>query len=103
MLMALIAAGVAAVCFLMRLTERHDRRSLELMGRSAGSALQTIGTMRQRSLMYLWQPAPFAVFCFVGLAIVAPLYVYGGEMENFALFIIHPDLLPLLASAIPLL
>ena len=99
MLMTLIAAGVAAVCFLMRLTERHDRRSLELMGRSAGSALQTIGTMRQRSLMYLWQPAPFAVFCFVGLAIVAPLYVYGGEMMIRALLFSLPAFSLLVASA----
>ncbi len=99
MLMTLIAAGVAGICFLMRLTERHDRRSLELMGRGADSTLQTIGAMRQRSLMYLWQPAPFAVFCFVALAIVAPLYVYGGEMLIRALLFSLPAFSLLVAGS----
>jgi DnaJ domain len=99
MLMTLIAAGVAAICFLMRLTERHDRRSLELMGRGADSTLQTLGAMRQRSLMYLWQPAPFAVFCFLALAIVAPLYVYGGEMLIRALLFSLPAFSLLVAGA----
>ncbi|TMB69624.1 MAG: hypothetical protein E6J43_03920 [Chloroflexi bacterium] len=99
MLMTLIAAGVAAICFLMRLTERQDRRSLELMGRGAGTTLQTIGTMRQRSLMYLWQPAPFAVVCFIALAIVAPLYVYGGEMLIRALLFSLPAFSLLVAGA----
>src|SRR5437773_3503750 len=99
MLMTLIAAGVAGICFLMRLTERQDRRSLELMGRGTDTTLQTIGAMRQRSLMYLWQPAPFAAVCFIALAIVAPLYVYVGEMLIRALLFSLPAFSLLVAGA----
>jgi len=99
MLMTLIAAGVAGICFLMRITERQDRRSLELMGRGADTTLRTIRTMRRRSLMYLWQPAPFAVVSFVGLAIVAPLYVYGGEMLIRVLLFSLPAFSLLVAGA----
>ena len=80
MAMTLIAGGVALICFLMRITERHDRRNLFLMRRGSDSTVHAIGSLRIANLMYIWQPAPFAVFCFLGLVVIAPLYVYGGEM-----------------------
>jgi len=80
MAMTLIAGGVALICFLMRITERHDRRDLFLMRRGSDSTIHAIGSLRITNLMYIWQPAPFAVFCFLGLVLIAPLYVYGGEM-----------------------
>jgi hypothetical protein len=99
MLMTLIAAGVAGICFLMRVTERHDRRSLELMGHGADTTFRTLGAMRRRSLMYIWQPAPFAVVCFIGLALVAPIYVYGGEMLIRVLLFSLPAFSLLVAGA----
>ena len=80
MAITLIAGGVALICFLMRITERHDRRNLFLMRRGSDSTMDAIGSLRNYNLMYIWQPAPFAVFCFLGLVLIAPLYVYGGEM-----------------------
>jgi hypothetical protein len=80
MALTLIAGGVAFTCFLMRVTERQDRRNLFLIRRGTDSTWQAITSLRVRNLMYIWQPAPFAVFCFLGLVLVAPLYVYGGEM-----------------------
>ena len=80
MAMTLIAGGIALICFLMRITERHDRRDLFLLRRGSDSTMHAIGSLRITNLMYIWQPAPFAVFCFLGLVLIAPLYVYGGEM-----------------------
>jgi hypothetical protein len=80
MAITLIAGGVALICFLMRITERHDRRDLFLMRRGTDTTMQAIRSLRHYNLMYIWQPAPFAVFCFLGLVLIAPLYVYGGEM-----------------------
>jgi hypothetical protein len=80
MAITLIAGGVAATCFLMRVTERQDRRNLFLIRRGTDGIFQAISSLRIRDLMYIWQPAPFAAFLFLGLVLVAPLYVYGGEM-----------------------
>ena len=99
MTMTLIAGGVALICFLMRLTERHDRRDLFLMHRQSDTTLGAIGSLRLRNLMYIWQPAPFAVFCFLGLVLVAPLYVYGGEMLIRSLLFSLPAFSLLVAGA----
>jgi hypothetical protein len=99
MVLALVAGAVAAICFLMRVTERHDRRSLLLMRQGAGTTRDAIASLGQRSLMYLWQPAPFAVFCFIALVAVAPLYVYGGEMLIRSLLLSLPAFSLLVAGA----
>jgi len=99
MLLTLVAGGVAVICFLMRVTERHDRRSLLLMRRSAEGTMQAIGSVGQRSLMYLWQPAPFAVFCFLALVAISPIYVYGGEMLIRSLLFSLPAFALLVAGA----
>jgi len=99
MVLALVAGAVAAICFLMRITERHDRRSLLLMRQGAGTTRDAIASLGQRSLMYLWQPAPFAVFTFIALVAVAPLYVYGGEMLIRSLLLSLPAFALLVAGA----
>jgi DnaJ domain len=99
MVLALVAGAVAAICFLMRVTERHDRRSLLLMRQGAGTTREAIASLGQKSLMYLWQPAPFAVFCFIALIAVAPLYVYGGEMLIRSLLLSLPAFALLVAGA----
>jgi hypothetical protein len=99
MTMTLIAGGVALICFLMRLTERMDRRDLFLMHRRQDSTLLAIGSLRIPNLMYIWQPAPFAVFCFLGLVLVAPLYVYGGEMLIRSLLFSLPAFALIVAGA----
>lgn len=100
MLITIIAGGLAVICFLMRVTERHDRRSLLLMRRGEQGTFQAIGSLGQRSLMYLWQPAPFAVFCFLALVAVAPIYVYGGEMLIRSLLFSLPAFALLVAGAV---
>jgi len=99
MVLALVAGAVAAICFLMRVTERHDRRTLGLMRQGAGTTRDAIASLGQRSLMYIWQPAPFAVFCFIALIAVAPLYVYGGEMLIRSLLLSLPAFALLVAGA----
>jgi hypothetical protein len=99
MAITLIAGGVALTCFLMRITEREDRRNLFLIRRGADTTWQAITSLRIRNLMYIWQPAPFAVFCFLGLVMVAPLYVYGGEMLIRSLLFSLPAFALLVAGA----
>lgn len=100
MLITLAAGGIAAICFLMRITERQDRRNLYLMRRGSETTLGAIGSLGQRSFLHLWQPAPFAVFCFLALIVIAPLYVYGGEMLIRALLFSLPAFALMVAGAL---
>jgi len=99
MALTLIAGGVALTCFLMRITERYDRRNLFLMRRGSDTTMHAIGSLRLPNVMYIWQPAPFAVFCFLGLIVVAPLYVYGGEMLIRSLLFSLPAFALIVAGA----
>ena len=68
--------------------------------RRGATTLDATGSLGQRNLLHLWQPAPFAVFCFLALIVIAPLYVYGGEMLIRALLFSLPAFALLVAGAL---
>ncbi len=101
MLMTLVAFGLGGICILMRITDPRRSQPAALLRRGLNSSFGAIEQVKTAGgiTLNVSQSIKFVILWLVGLAVIAPAYVYGGEMLIRILLFSLPAIALLMADS----